>query len=171
MPPLHAAVKSVLILPARATVSINTQLATRLRSQANALLRAQVFESQLNTEILHKQSSSRLLGPLSLVAQKLSEKEETERTDGVDTYECRWGRKWFGNYRNLPRNTHTPFGNKKRLWKFRVKKQQFKHRQKKKRMKIAAIGNTPFNKKIRVQMTSRFEHLGRRRCERGCQGD
>ena len=86
-------------------------------------------------------------------------KKEDKSSDGCEKLECRWGRKWFGNYCNLPRNSFTPFGNKKRLWKFRVKKQQFKHRQKKKRVKVAAIGNTPFNKKIRVQMTSRFDHI------------
>ncbi|KNH03628.1 hypothetical protein XU18_5032 [Perkinsela sp. CCAP 1560/4] len=156
----NAFVKQALCLPARVTVPMDLSgLSTRLRSGSTALMRTKLMESCLNMEIIGRSFTPGILGPLSLIAQSLGEKEQEQVVDGQEKYECRWGRKWFGNYRNLPRNSHTPYGNKKRLYKFRVKKQQFKHRQKKKRMKIAAIGNMPFNKKIRVQMTSRFEHI------------
>ena len=82
--------------------------------------------------------------------------------NGVETLSCRWGKKWYGNVLNVRRNLsmgNSPGGpSTRRQKRFRVKKYHLQKRYQFKRMKVAAIGNTPFTKKVRVMMAGRFDH-------------
>ena len=83
------------------------------------------------------------------------------RTFSATPINFRWGKKWYGNVLNVRRNLNMgPLGgaSARRSKRFRVKKDALKKRYKFKRMKVAAIGNTPFTKKVRVMMAGRFDH-------------
>jgi len=102
-----------------------------------------------------------LLPPPAQPLQRSAPPQTESYGNGLDTLSARWGKKWYGNAFNLRRNLDMGGTNqmsKKRSSKFRMKKYHYRKRYKFRRQKLAAIGNTPFTKKVRVMMAGRFEH-------------
>eukprot|EP00760_Papus_ankaliazontas_P025957 PhM_4_TR2945/c0_g1_i1/m.61935 len=65
-----------------------------------------------------------------------------------------WGKRWWGNLHNRPRGLVNL--SKYRSKKFAMKKHRYTKRWRFRRLKVAAVGNTPFAKKVRVMMSAKF---------------